>query len=139
MSDDVWSPDAWKNRALDGFRDLLQAFEGKSSWPALSDLEHEWLEPRRITSMSGAPLRLVSQVDGGRPARPRNRRDLYDVSVCNGRVPTRPNNWHDFFNVLVLQRVTQPAAVRQMPKPFMRRKKRRPLTTRLHVVSEELL
>lgn len=101
MPNEPWSPAAWESRAFDGFRDLLDTFAEHRAWPTLGELECRWLEQYRVDSVSGAPLRLIEQKGNVRPARPRSRRDLYDVSTCSGQLPTRPCNWHDFFNVLI--------------------------------------
>ena len=101
MPNEPWSPNAWRSQAFDGFRDLLAPFSEYPTWPTLLDLEREWLARHEVAAVSGVPLRLIRQEEKARRARPRNRRDLYDVSVCNGLLPTRADNWHDFFNVLV--------------------------------------
>jgi len=101
VPDDPWSPHAWRSQAFDGFRDLLAPFGEHLTWPTLADLEREWLVRHEVTAASNVALRLIRQKEKSRRARPRNRGDLYDVSVYNGQLPTRANNWHDFFNVLV--------------------------------------
>lgn len=101
MPRDTWSTSAWRSRAFDGFRDLLDAFGDQPEWPTLCDMERRWLVHFNTVSASGSPLHLIQQPSKLRRSRPRSRGELYDVSVYNGQLPTRAHNWHDFFNVLM--------------------------------------
>lgn len=112
MLADPWSPDGFSGAPFAAFRDLLDPFRHHSDWPSLEELERQWLCALDVRTPDGAPLQLLPQPAKLRRARPRNRSELYDVSVCNGLLPTRSHNWHDFFNVLMF--AAFPASKRQL-------------------------
>jgi hypothetical protein len=94
-----WSPAAFQSSCFDGWRELLRAFEGHSTWPTLSELETTWLRARGITTQGGAPLRPVRDAKPRRRKKDRPVSEEYDLRVARGELPTRERSWHDFFNV----------------------------------------